>query len=58
MAVIVQSDPHQMLIRKVGYSVGLESLVERASALANMYADKKRITLSDWRDLVANVFHR
>jgi hypothetical protein len=58
MAAIAQSDPYNCLIRKIGYSAGLERLVERVTALAKMYVRDGRLTPSSWRQLVKETFGR
>jgi hypothetical protein len=58
MAVTVQTDPYQDLIRKVGYSVGLESVLARCSALTDLYATERRLTLAMWKSLVEQQFGR
>src|SRR5688572_15224563 len=58
MAVIVQVDPFDRLIRKIGYSVGLEDLVKRVAMLAALYAKEGVITAAAFRDLVKNDFGR
>lgn len=60
MAVIVQADPHQSLIRKIGYSIGLEDLVERVKKLVLLYVKDRAVTAGAFRDLVEHdeVFSR
>lgn len=58
MAVIIQADAFQGLIRKVGYSVGLEDLVGRVTALTRLYAAERRITYAAWEALVVDQFGR
>lgn len=58
MAAIVQPDPYQLLSRKIGYSVGLEYLARNTKELVSIYASHRKITYSDWRALVENVFKR
>lgn len=58
MAVIVQSDPYKALIRKIGYSVGLESIMSRATALVELYVEQRSLSIATWRKLVVDVFHR
>jgi len=57
MAVIAQSNQYNCLIRKIGYSVGLEFLLDRAVSLANLYAEKKELNYVIWSDLVRNKFN-
>jgi hypothetical protein len=58
MAVIIQADPYQLLMRKIGYSVGLEAVVVRSSALADLYSRERQLTASAWKALVAGEFGR
>jgi hypothetical protein len=58
MAVIVQADPYQSLIRKIGYSVGLENLVERVKKLVSLYVRDRAIGAVAFRDLVEKDFRR
>ena len=54
MVATVQRDPYAALIRKVGYSVGLESTRQRLSDLVDTYVRDKQVTTAAWRDLVEN----
>ena len=58
MAVIVQADTFKSLIRKVGYSVGLEDLVNRVTALTRLYVKDRRVTYVSWKNLVTGEFGR
>jgi len=58
MAAIAQSNPYAALSRKIGYSVGLEYLLERVTALTTRYARERRLGMVDWRALVAEDFGR
>jgi hypothetical protein len=58
MAVIVQADPYQALCRKIGYSVGLEKLVERVNELVLLYVHDKGLSAGSFRDLVRDEFGR
>jgi hypothetical protein len=58
MAVIVQADPFLGLIRKIGYSVGLEYVLTRSAALVEMYVRERRASLASWRTLVSDGFDR
>ncbi|MFC2006550.1 hypothetical protein ACFLUQ_00040 [Chloroflexota bacterium] len=58
MVDIVQVDPYQCLIRKIGYSVGLEHLLERVVRLVELYAEQRGLSLAAFRDLVENEFRR
>ncbi len=52
MAAIVQSDPYGFFIRKIGYSVGLESTFSRVLDVVKLYVSKKEISTSAWEELV------
>lgn len=52
MAAIVQSNKYNCLIRKIGYSVGLESLLERSIFLSEYYADQKSLSFAAWDEIV------
>jgi hypothetical protein len=58
MAVIVQADPYQFLMRKIGYSVGLEAVIARSAALVHLYVRERKVTLAAWRKLVSDEFGR
>src|SRR5574341_617380 len=58
MAVIVQTDPYQGLIRKIGYSVGLELLLDRVKKLTDLYVRNRSLSLGMFRDLVEKTFGR
>jgi hypothetical protein len=58
MAVIAQADPLDRLVRKIGYSVGLEDLVDRVRQLVALYARDGAITATAFRDLVEKGFGR
>lgn len=58
MAVIVQPDPYQALIRKMGYSVGLEKLVERVKKLVGLYVKAGTINAVAFKDLIEVDFGR
>jgi len=58
MVDIVQLDPYQCLIRKIGYSVGLESLLERVVSLVDLYVEQRALSLTAFKDLVENTFKR
>lgn len=45
-------DPYEVLIRKIGYSVGLEATRERARDLAELYATSGGLSSTDWSELV------
>jgi len=56
--VIIQSNPYHKLIRKIGYSVGLESVSNRVSYLTEYYANNSKISMSDWLDIVETIYNR
>ncbi len=58
MAVIAQADPYQSLIRKIGYSVGLEEMVDRVKKLVSLYVKDRSISPGAFRDLVEKEFGR
>ncbi len=58
MAVITRANPLQVLIRKIGYSVGLEYLLKRVVDLTELYAEKKVLTYALFQDLVGSTFER
>jgi hypothetical protein len=52
MAATVQSDPYQALSRKVGYSVGLEFIVDRVQKLTSLYVEEREVSFVAWSQLV------
>lgn len=58
MVAIVQDDPYQCLMRKIGYSVGLETLRERVIALTDLYVEQRELNYALFRDLVTVKFER
>lgn len=58
MAAIVPDNPYQCLMRKIGYSVGLENLLERAQALTDLYVAQRRLSYTAFQDLVENSYGR
>lgn len=58
MADIAPRDPYQSLIRKIGYSVGLEHLLQRTLRLAELYAEHCSLSLTTFKDLVEIEFKR
>lgn len=44
MAGTIHRDPYRILIRKIGYSVGLENTLSRVSGLVDAYASTKELT--------------
>ncbi|WP_123105620.1 hypothetical protein [Acidithiobacillus sulfuriphilus] len=57
MAATAHSDPYAIFMRKIGYSVGLESTLERMGDLEAMYTKNRDITLSSWNELVSGSEH-
>lgn len=58
MADTAQLNRYHILARRIGYSVGLELLLERSSMLADLYVDEKKLTYADWHQLVCESFGR
>ena len=58
MAAIVQSNPYNCMIRKIGYSVGLELLLSRVLTLVDTYASDKILTYTTWNSIVTNEYKR
>src|SRR4051812_21312380 len=59
MAVTAQADnPYQALIRKIGFSVGLEKLLERVRALVDLYDTNRGISRASFSELVEVKFKR
>ena len=58
MVDIAPVDPYQYLIRKIGYSVGLERLVERVVRLVELYAERQELSVTAFRHLVETEFKR
>jgi len=48
MVATVQPDPYRFLMRRIGYSVGLENTLERLQDLAELYAAKGDVTCAAW----------
>lgn len=57
MAAIVQSNPYNCLIRKIGYSVGLESLLTRVVTLVETYASEKALSYAKWNSIITDLFN-
>jgi hypothetical protein len=58
MADIHLSKQYEKLIRRVGYSVGLEELVQRINCLVDLYVEHRDINIALWKQLVQNVYRR
>ncbi|MEJ2788354.1 MULTISPECIES: hypothetical protein [unclassified Pseudoxanthomonas] len=58
MVDIVQSNETKLLIRKIGYSVGLESTLSRFKLLIDVYVDHGQLSDPLWQSLVKNGFNR
>lgn len=54
MAAIAHSDPYAIFMRKIGYSVGLERTLERATELERMYSSSLDVTAASWKKLVTS----
>ncbi|CAD5109931.1 hypothetical protein [Zestomonas carbonaria] len=52
MAATVHSDPYAILLRKIGYSVGLEFTADRIGNLTSRYLQDRDITTASWHELV------
>lgn len=52
MAATAHSDPYSILLRKIGYSVGLEYTTERVEDLTTRYLQDRDITAASWHELV------
>lgn len=44
MVATIHRDPYRLLIRKIGYSVGLERTIDRVSDLVQLYVDELSVT--------------
>lgn len=58
MVDIVQSNKNKLLIRKIGYSVGLESTFKRVGLLVDMYVKEKQLSSPSWKGLVEESYAR
>ena len=58
MADIHQSNQYGKLIRRIGYSVGLEDIVERVNKLVELYVKESDINLALWKNLVKEEYGR
>jgi hypothetical protein len=58
MAAIVPDDPYQCLMRKIGYSVGLEELLKRVLALTDCYVNQRRLSYTFFKELVETEYGR
>jgi hypothetical protein len=56
MVGIVQADDYSALMRRIGYSVGLERLRERYGSLVDMYAERRKFDTSDYLELATEVW--
>jgi hypothetical protein len=52
MADIALSDQLHVFMRKIGWSAGLESTLDRLIDLASVYAENGELRISDWNSLV------
>ncbi len=53
-----QVDPFENLVRRIGYSVGLEDIFNRVAILVEVYAEQGDINLALWKDIVKNKYNR
>ena len=58
MADIVHSSGRHLLVRKIGYSAGLENTRARLALLVDMYSTEHQITDTDWTNLVQQKYRR
>lgn len=52
MAATAHSDPYAVFLRKIGYSVGLESTARRVDGLVARYLRDRDLTVGGWNELV------
>ena len=57
MAATVHADPYAIFMRKIGYSVGLESTFDRVNDLVATYIRDRDVSLASWRELVSSPDH-
>lgn len=57
MAGTIHRDPFRVLIRKIGYSVGLENALERVRDVVNLYAEERSLTSSGMATLIRSERH-
>ena len=57
MAATVHADPYAIFMRKIGYSVGLESTFDRVNDLVVTYIRDRDVSLASWRGLVSSRDH-
>ncbi len=53
-----QSEQFEQLVRRVGYSVGLEDLVSRVEILTDVYFNERDMNLALWKNIVQERYHR
>ena len=58
MAAIAPLNPNDCLGRKIGYSVGLENLLDNALELTSIYVQQRSLSFATWDALVKNTFAR
>ena len=58
MVAIIPDDPYLCLMRKIGYSVGLEYLLERVIALTDLYVEQRGLSYATFQDLILTKFKR
>lgn len=57
MVDTVRFDQFKILMRKIGYSVGLESSLDRLRDLAGVYRRQHQVSLGDWQALVNDAWN-
>jgi hypothetical protein len=58
MVAIVPDDPLECLMRKIGYSVGLEKLLKRVQLLTDLYVAQRRLSYAAFKELVETSYER
>lgn len=53
MVATIHRDPYRLLIRKIGYSVGLEYTLERVADLSTLYAEEGSVTNASVAELLS-----
>jgi hypothetical protein len=57
MVVTAQSNPYEIFMRKIGYSVGLESTLSRVVDTAQSYVRDRQLSTTAWKGLVRDTWH-
>lgn len=58
MADTHQYNQYEKLVRRIGYSVGLEDIVDRIDKLVNLYVAERDINVALWKNLVKEGYGR